>query len=85
MASGKKVAVRVLADIQVGSKSYKANQVVGFTSRIAAGLVKAGNADDDMDAVEYALSQGAEPVEHSDEEPADAGADQAGGEPAGEQ
>ena len=85
MASGKVVAVRILADIQVGSKSYKANQVVGFNTRTAAGLVKAGTADDDVDAVDYALSQGAKPVEHTDDEPAEEGADPAGGDPAGAQ
>jgi hypothetical protein len=71
MSAAKKVAVRILADVNVGTKSYKPNQLVAFSPAQAKALVKSGHADDAREAVEYCLGQGVEGVEHdANDEPA---------------
>lgn len=46
------VAVRILVDHQEGETKYGCNTVVTLDAKKAASMVKAGIADDDVDAVQ---------------------------------
>jgi hypothetical protein len=59
----KKTPVRLLVDQDINGKNYKCNQVVILDADQAAALVEQGIADSSKAAVEYALKQGADPVE----------------------
>ncbi len=64
MAAEKKITVRLLFAQRIDDFVYPANQVVTLPEKQGKAMVKAGDADDSDEAVQYALSlPGAQAVE----------------------
>lgn len=66
--------VRVLVAVAVEGIEYPANTALALPAKLADVLVKAGQADDTAEAVDYALTQG-ELVVHQKPVEAEPGAD----------
>lgn len=53
----KQITVRILADIEINGKKLKAGHAEKMDSNTAAALVAQGTADDNAEAVAYALTE----------------------------
>lgn len=62
MAKSPTTRVRVLSALVIAGVTYRPNAVLELPNAIAKGYVKEGQADDAPEAVDYALSEGAEVV-----------------------